>query len=393
MNVERGDGCDRDRAVPPLRTAPVTAEAPADRDAAATLAARLAGHDFAHVLVFAAPEADLAALARDLAAALPGPRITGATTAGEIGRDGYAEGTVVAMGLPRAGFATASVVIRDLARLDADEVGRSVTAARVGLAQAAPDHPHDAAFLLCDGLSLREDVLTAALAPGLGGVPLFGGSAGDGARFASTRLLHDGALLEDAAVLTLMRTIHRPRVFSLDNLRPTAIRMVVTAADADRRVVREINAEPAAREYARLVGLDPEQLGEFAFAAHPVVVRLGDVHHVRAIQRVNARGELVFFSAIDEGMVLTVAEPEDVVTHTDRALAALAEPVAPVAILGCDCILRRVAAEREQSVGRLGATLARHGLVGFSTYGEQLGPMHLNQTLTGIAFYPPGKAR
>jgi len=27
--------------------------------------------------------------------------------------------------------------------------------------------------------------------------------------------------------------------------------------------------------------------------------------------------------------------------------------------------------------------------VGFSTYGEQLNSMHVNQTLTGVAFYPP----
>ena len=49
--------------------------------------------------------------------------------------------------------------------------------------------------------------------------------------------------------------------------------MVVTEADPERRLVREINAEPAAREYARLVGKDPDQLSPFTFAAHPVVVR------------------------------------------------------------------------------------------------------------------------
>jgi hypothetical protein len=28
----------------------------------------------------------------------------------------------------------------------------------------------------------------------------------------------------------------------------------------------------------------------------------------------------------------------------------------------------------------------RHNAVGFSTYGEQLGGVHMNQTLTGLAF-------
>jgi hypothetical protein len=32
------------------------------------------------------------------------------------------------------------------------------------------------------------------------------------------------------------------------------------------------------------------------------------------------------------------------------------------------------------------ALYRKHGVVGFHTYGEQFNAMHLNQTLTGIAF-------
>jgi hypothetical protein len=33
--------------------------------------------------------------------------------------------------------------------------------------------------------------------------------------------------------------------------------------------------------------------------------------------------------------------------------------------------------------------LSRHNVVGFSTYGEQFNSMHVSQTLTGVAIYPP----
>jgi hypothetical protein len=33
--------------------------------------------------------------------------------------------------------------------------------------------------------------------------------------------------------------------------------------------------------------------------------------------------------------------------------------------------------------------LQRHRVLGFSTYGEQLNSMHVNQTMTGVAIYPP----
>jgi len=33
--------------------------------------------------------------------------------------------------------------------------------------------------------------------------------------------------------------------------------------------------------------------------------------------------------------------------------------------------------------------LANNRVVGFSTYGEQFNSIHVNQTLTGVAIYPP----
>jgi hypothetical protein len=292
------------------------------------------------------------------------------------------------VGLPARHFATRALAIEGLRSLDAERAGFAVAQARAELAREHPGLRHGLAFVMIDGVSMREDGLMAALAPAMGDWPVFGGSAADGARFERTWTLHEGRLLEDAAVVVLIRTDHLLQVFSTNHLCPTERRMVVTRADPERRLVQEINAEPAAREYARMVGLDPASLDEFAFASHPVAVRLGDRHHVRAIQRVTPEGELAFFSAVDEGMVLAVAEPDDMVSHLDGALAALSAGQAPTGILACDCILRRIGAERLQQVREVSRVLARHGVVGFSTYGEQIGPIHQNQTLTGVAFYP-----
>jgi hypothetical protein len=153
--------------------------------------------------------------------------------------------------------------------------------------------------------------------------------------------------------------------------------------------VREINAEPAAQEYARLVGMDPHQLSPFIFAAHPVVVTVGGQHHVRAIQKVEENGDLTFFSAIDEGVVLTLAEPRDIARHLETALGGLAEPVRPQAIIGCDCVLRRLEVEERQLTREMSRILAANRVVGFNTYGEQFNSVHVNQTFTGVAIYPP----
>lgn len=344
---------------------------------------------FALVILFVSPDADLDALALRLPGRFGGARVIGCSTAGEISAAGYAEGEIVAVALPAAHFAADVLLVPDLSVLEREQLIGRLIRSRQDLARQAPDWEGEFAFLMVDGLSVREDELASALASGLGPVPLFGGSAGDGTRFRATYVLHEGQALQNAAVLALIRTDCRVRVFSLDHLLPTGARMVVTEADPARRIVRQINAEPAAREYGRLLGKDPAQLTTFTFAAHPVVVRIGGKHHVRAIRQVGEGGDLVFFSAIDEGVVLTLAEPQDMVAHLATQLDGLAAHGRPVAILACDCILRRMEAQEKQKTGAVSALLRQHGVVGFSTYGEQLNSMHVNQTMTGVAIYPP----
>ncbi|GGW22243.1 hypothetical protein GCM10011452_05190 [Gemmobacter lanyuensis] len=366
----------------------VSAHVPArSASAGADLARALGPGPFACVMLFVSPEADLAAVLEGACFDAP---VIGCTTAGEISPEGYTEGGIVAMGLPREHFDAELIFIPQLTALNRQELIGRLIRARTALGGRNPDWDHEFAFLMVDGLSTREDELTATLAAGLGPVPLFGGSAGDGTRFRETFVLHGGQALRDAAVLAMVRSRCRARVFNLDHLVPTNTRMVVTEADPANRIVRKINAEPAAREYARLLGKDPGQLDTFTFAAHPVVVRIGGRHHVRAIQQVAPNGDLVFFSAIDEGLVLTLAEPQDMVAHLERELAGLSEGSAPEAILACDCILRRMEALEKQMSGALSAILRDHRVIGFSTYGEQLNSMHVNQTMTGVAIYPPG---
>ena len=370
-----------------------SAEAPgAAPDAARRLLAGLGPGPFALIILLLPPGADLGGIAGAVHAAHPQAVQTGCTTAGEIGQGGYSEGMAIAIGLPARHFAARSLVVPDLDAMQPRALTGQVIRARSALLAAAPGWRDDFAFLLVDGLSRREDVLASALAAGLGPTPLFGGSAADGSRFLETFVIHDGQVLRHAAVLALVRSACPVRVFKLDHFRPTATRMVVTAADPANRVVRRINDEPAGREYARILGKDPGQLTPFIFAAHPVLVRVGGQHHVRSIRQVDETGDLIFYSAIDEGLVLSLAEPLDMVTHLEAGLRGLSAVRPPAAILGCDCVLRRMEAQEKQLTRRVSALLARHRVIGFSTYGEQMGALHVNQTLTGVALYPPDAA-
>ncbi len=362
----------------------------ADDDALQRLAGDLGSGPFALVVLFISPDADLEMIAARSQTAFPSATVIGCTTAGEITTAGYDHGTIVAIGFPQEYFSAETLLISNLGQIEPRTLTDAFLRARQQLAREHAHQSEEFSILLVDGLSVKEDELAAALAAGAGAMPLIGGSAGDGTRFQQTFILHDGALMQNAAVLAVLRTSCAVRPINLDHLTPTERRMVVTEADPRKRTVSRINAEPAAREYARLLGKDPVNLDTFTFAAHPLAVRMGRRHHVRAIQRILPSGDLVFFSAIDKGVVLTITEPRDLVTHLDQALSNLRAPAEPVAILAFECILRRIEAQEKQMTRKISGLMRQHGVAGFSTYGEQFGPMHVNHTLTGYAFYPPG---
>ncbi len=349
---------------------------------------RLGPGPFSLVCLFASPDADFAGLTRNAHRAFGGADVLACTTAGELGKNGYEDGQIIAIGFPASHFTTSTFAITDLGNLDEQALIDRLIQERMTLNQRAPEMASEFAFLMVDGLSLQEEHLTSVLTAGLGPTPLFGGSAGDGENFHATFLSRNGTIRQNAALLALVRSRCPVRVFSLDHMVPGETRMVVTAADPGRRVVQELNAEPAAKEYARLLGKDPHQLSPFTFAAHPVVVRLGDTHHVRSIQRVDDNGDLVFFSAIDEGMVLSLADHRDIVEHLEERLSAMEADGKPDHILACDCLLRRIESTQHQKSREISDILVRHNVVGFSTYGEQIGALHVNQTLTGVAIYP-----
>ena len=52
-------------------------------------------------------------------------------------------------------------------------------------------------------------------------------------------------------------------------------------------------------------------------------------------------------------------------------------------------MLRRIEAGQFQQTRAISDILSKHNVIGFNTYGEQIGALHVNQTLTGVAFYAP----
>jgi hypothetical protein len=364
------------------------------RDAVFELREQISQSTMELVVFFAAPSYDRDELSQAFAIEFPNVTVIGCTTAGEITRDGYREGTLTAISFSSQHFKAKATLIRNLQSFRMEDGERIATdtleALGLGLPHAKSVPSQTFAMLLIDGMSKQEELVVSSVNRFLDPVPLFGGSAGDGLNFGTTWVYCNGTFHNDAAILTVFQTTCPFKVFKLDNFHPTDRKMVVTEADPNARLVMEINAEPAAPAYARMVGLEAQELSPLIFAAYPVVVKIGGEYHVRSIQKVEPDGSLRFYCGIDEGLVLTVARGEDLAINLSQSLEKIEAQLGETdMILGFDCILRRLDAEQKQKTREVSAVLSKHKVVGFCTYGEQFHSMHVNQTFTGVAIGAP----
>lgn len=350
---------------------------------------QIASDEVEIILLFCSPQFHVAEIAAAVRQHGTKQIVVGCTTAGEITPVGYRHGTIAGISLPRRHFAVSLQVTEHLANFD---IATGISATKELLQEHEGinrrfEQPHTFALLINDGLAMREEAIASAVGDALGHVPLIGGSAGNNPTSEEPNIFINDRVLTNAAVLLLASTDLDFRVFQTQHFEPLEHKLVVTRADPTKRLVAQLNAEPAAQEYARMLGLHRKDLNPFVFASHPLVVRAGGRHYVRAIQKVDDADCLQFFCAIDEGIVLSIARSGDLIGNLENLFERLQRDLGKVeTVIAFDCILRYVEMEQTQLLPRASDLMSRNNVVGFSTYGEQFGMMHMSQTFTGIAF-------
>lgn len=356
--------------------------------AAKELRESLANTGLGFVLFFCSAEYDLVTLGQMLDKEFGEIPVVGCTTAGELTPDGYGQGCITAIGFCDQNFSITSQLIQEIEHfsfLDAQNlVSELLDECKVkGI---APVKGHTFALTLLDGLASLEERVLAALNSAFGSIPNFGGSAGDDEHLAYTHVYFRGQFHNNAAVIVLVNTYCDFEVFTTHHMNPLDNKLVVTKADCEQRRVYEFNAEPAADAYADAVGVPVEELNSLIFALKPIGVKIGEDYYLRSIQRVHEDKSLTFYCAIENGIVLTALEPGDMLADLENIFKRQREKVGePQITIGCDCFLRRLEAEHLGIKDDASKFLKKHKVIGFNTYGEQIGGMHINQTFTGVS--------
>jgi hypothetical protein len=350
-------------------------------EAVCDLAAQIRQPNTQVTLVFFSDEYDPEQLGPVLKKHIPGT-VIGCTTAGQLSEIGFQRGGMSGASLASDELTAIPYLIHPLSS-QTDQIAQIAkdVQERLSLSELPAF-----GFLLVDGLSMKEEPLISALYMAIGDVPIIGGSAGDSLKFKQTFVYYDGKLLSDAAVFTLFLTTLPFHIFKHQHFLPSSTRLVITEADPEKRLVKEINGGPAAEVYAQLIGTTVDKLNSAVCSRHPLMLRIGNEYYVRAVCNVEPDGTLKFFCAIDTGLVLTIGQENPAYEALSRDLQKIAKDLGePAVIIGCDCILRRLEMEEQGIDDSIGKLLAKSKVIGFSTYGEQINSVHVNQTFTGIA--------
>ena len=356
--------------------------------AVAEAVAQIDRREACFVLAFAPNHLPLGQVAAALDAYMGGVPVFGCTTAGQITPEGYETGALMLVSFPRRYFRCASMLITPLNPLSMQTIADDATRLRNNFQRTAGWRR--LGLLMADGVSKQEDLLASTLESCLGDIPIFGGSAGDALTFEQTYVLHRGEFHPNAALLLLIETALDFRGLGFDHFLPTEKLMVVTDAVPEERLVLELNGAPAAQEYARAVGCQPQDLSPEIFAENPMLVRQNMNYHVRAIHATHGADGLAFLGAIDDGLILTLGQGTEIIQTLETGLDQRDDKgMLPDFILGFDCVLRKLEFEQKGMCDEVSEVFRRRRVLGFNTYGEQHCGVHVNQTFVGVAFFDP----
>jgi hypothetical protein len=344
------------------------------------------------VLAFHSVAHDPEEVARRFHEGMPGATTLGCTSSGEIGDRGMLRGGIAAIGLAPISFAVERVerVSSFLFEHGAGIVGR--LAAGLGRSPAELDPRRDLFITLIDGMSGNEARLATAVSLAAPGLPIVGGCAGDDERYRETWTFLRGEAMRSSALVLAIEPAVPFIPFAVHHYEPTSERVVVTAADPETNRIAEIDGRPAVEVYAQLAGVpmsdvrsDPRIL-----VGRPVQfgVRVGREFFVHSVMA-SEGDELIMAVPVVRGLVLSVARATDILEATRAGVRRVKDlvPGGAHAALLFNCAGRMFEARRREIVGDLWEAMSDGvPVAGFSTYGEQFGPMLVNHTLTGVVF-------
>jgi hypothetical protein len=359
------------------------------RDTTAALAElkpQLAGVEPSLVLFFCSSNHDGLQIQRELQALAPSATIAGCTTAGELTDQALSDGGVALVALSRGKVKRCAAVLADYEGKDVETevqgaARRLEERLQVSLRELSSDHW--VGILLNEALHCLEDDVVDVVGHVAPLLSFVGGSAGDNLKGVQCTVFAEGRKSSNGSVLLLLELAVPHVIVKTCSFEPTQTKVRITRVQ--KRVVYEIDGQPALARYAEIVGTKPEQLGDMVFMANPLGVMIDGEPWVRAPTMCLPDGGIMFGARIIEGSELHLLRSTELVADTRRALQRGATQLGKAPSIGIlfNCVHRAIEIQVRQIQGQFREAISAFPVAGFHSYGENY-LTQLNQTLVGL---------
>ncbi|MGE0321356.1 MAG: FIST signal transduction protein [Polyangiaceae bacterium] len=364
-------------------------------EAAAHLVSQLKGDDPKLVCFFSARSVDQAALNQALREQLPkGTRLVGATTGGEVDRDGIHQGSIV-LGALSGDFEVGIGLGEKLQEnaLQAGEDAARQACRELGVRQADLDLRHYFGMVMDDGYQQKKEELLLGVLSKNQGTVLVGGGANDQSPFGGSAIIHaDDRVSTNSAVMVMFHTEAPWGALRSHAYQPTGKRLMITKTDETGKRALEIDGQPAVKRYAELTQVGVEEL-DFGkprgFGSSTLALRVGREYFIRSPLMPLPDGSIQFANFLEDETELELMNlgsmPE--VTRAFFAEELPRRVKNPQAAMLFHCSGRYILAQAKNQVEELSKAFAEAPVsVGLNCNFELYCGFHINTTLTTLAF-------
>jgi len=333
------------------------------------------------IIFFASKEAfDFDLLNKEFLKEFPKTKLLGCTTSGELSSNGFSNHSLVALVFKQIKrFSTA--VIPDVSKtpiLHYNKIDRAI-------AESGMSKTGDNGFIiqLITGHNAGEEKALSTIESRFDNPPnLIGGSAGDDLAFKITYVSINGKIYKDAAVLAFIND-NNFKIYKENIFEDSKKIMQVTKANVKERIVYEFDGKPAAKRYADLLEIRESDLEEKIFL-NPLGRIIGNDIFISSPKSINNDGSISFYSRIYNKVHVSILKATDPLTVLEETKSKINRDFKKIeGIFSINCILRTLQFKEngieQKYIDSLRKLTKNFG--GFTSYGEQINNLHLNQTL------------
>lgn len=351
--------------------------------------------DPALIMFFTSVSYSFEELAKQFSEKFPNSQIVGVTTTGEIGPNGFDEFSLTAQSYGKEFGKVNAVLMKDIVKYPIFERNNLMQVAKnTGInIQSKSIEKEGLAFVFPVGLHSAEEKMLSVVNSIFTheGFSIFGGTAGDDANFQATYVSVNGEITSTGGAVIFMKPKDDFYILKENNFMSSGKKLKITKADAENRIVYEIDGRPAVEAYAKAIGVSSRDLAKH-WSLHPLGRKFSDDFYNASPFEIKPSGAIQFYCQVYEGAIVEVLQPRDALQEMQNSIDQFTDHFSELfGVVACNCILRKIQFKQEHLFEKMNTRLKQlPNLCGFSSYGEQLNKSQLNQTMLLIGF---GKLR